>query len=129
MPTLCKPAFITTSTSCLALVSIVALTWMARYTRHSPPTSTAKKWVIWSSVLIAIQAIGMSIIVATHDDTTGINVVYGSRGLWAIVLIALVGPLLGNYERKLAKGVILYRLIGTIILTIAIVIAVMSGTS
>lgn len=122
-------AFITTSTSCLALVSIVTLIWMARYTRHSRPTSTATKWIIWSSVLIAIQAIGMSIIVATHDDTTGINVVYGSRGLWAIVLIALVGPLLGNHERKLAKGVILYRLIGTIILTIAIVIAVMSGTS
>jgi len=119
-------AFLTISTTGLALVSLVSLISMARKTHHSPPKPGSTKWIIWSSLMIGIQAIGMGYIVSTNDDTTGINVVYGSRGLWAIILIALVGPLLGNHERRLAKNVFLYRLIGTLLLTSAIVIVVLS---
>lgn len=120
-------AFLTVSTAGLGLVSLVALISMARRKRSSLPGPGPRKWVIWSSLLVGIQAIGLGYIIATNDDTTGINVVYGSRGLWAIVLVAWVGPLLGNHERQLAKSVFLYRLIGTILLTIAIAIAVMAG--
>jgi len=122
-------AFLTLSTAGLALVSLASLILMARKNRNSFPDSGPRKWIIWSSILIGVQAIGMGYIVSTNDDTTGINVVYGSRGLWAIILIALFGPLLGNHERQLAKHVFLYRFIGTILLTIAVVIAVMSGAS
>ncbi|NOX98140.1 MAG: EamA family transporter [Verrucomicrobia bacterium] len=120
-------AFLTVSTAGLALVSLVALILMARKNRASMAGPGPRKWIIWSSTLIGIQAIGMGYIISTNDDTTGINVVYGSRGLWAIILIVLVGPLLGNHERQLAKNVFLYRLVGTLLLMLAIVIAVMAG--
>ena len=120
-------AFLTISTIGLALVSLTALIFMAQKNRDSMATSGPRKWIIWSSVLIGVQAIGMGYIISVNDDTTGINVVYGSRGLWAIVLITIVGPMLGNHERQLAKNVFFYRLIGTLLLTIAIAIAVMSG--
>lgn len=120
-------AFLTISTAGLSVVSFFALLSMRNKNPSSMAEPGARKWVIWSSTLIGIQAIGMGYIVSIHDDTTGINVVYGSRGLWAIILIALVGPMMGNHERQLAKNVFLYRLIGTILLTIAIAIAVVSG--
>ncbi len=120
-------AFLTVSTTGLALVSLLALISMRLKNRTPFPGPTPRKWVIGSSLLVGVQAIGMGYIIATNDDTTGINVVYGSRGLWAIVLIAVVGPLLGNHERHLAKNVFRYRLIGTLLLTAAMVIAVVVG--
>ncbi len=120
-------AFLTLSTVGLAAVSLTALISMAIKDRNWQPPALSRKWVIYSAFMVGGQAIGMGYILSTNADTTGINVVYGSRGLWAIVLIAAIGPMLGNRERQLAKNVFLYRLIGTLLLTSAIVLAVMAG--
>lgn len=120
-------AFLTLSTVGLALVSITALIRMASKDRKWQPLPHSRKWIICSAFMVAAQALGMGYILSTNADTTGINVVYGSRGLWAIGLIAALGPLLGNKERQLAKNVFLYRLIGTLLLTSAIVLAVFAS--
>jgi drug/metabolite transporter (DMT)-like permease len=120
-------AFLTVSTAGMGLVSLIVLISMARRKQPAMPSPGARKWVVWSSLLVGVQAVGLGYIIASNDDTTGINVVYGTRGLWAIILVAFVGPLMGNHERQLAKHVFHYRLIGTILLTIAVVIAVMAG--
>lgn len=119
-------AFLTVSTAGMGLVSLLVLISMVRRKHPSLPSAEARRWVVWSSLLVGAQAVGLGYIIASNDDTTGINVVYGTRGLWAIILVAFVGPLLGNHERQLAKNVFRYRLIGTILLTIAVVIAVMA---
>jgi len=120
-------AFLTVSTAGMGLVSLLALAAMVRR-KHPPlPGPGARKWVVWSSLLVGAQAVGLGYIIASHDDTTGINVVYGSRGLWAIILVTFLGPLMGNHERRLAKNVFHYRLTGTILLTIAVAIAVVAG--
>ncbi len=120
-------AFLTISTAGMGLVSLLVLISMVRRKHPSLPSPQARKWVVWSSLLVGTQAVGLGYIIANNDDTTGINVVYGTRGLWAITLVAFLGPLMGNHERRLAKHVFYYRLVGTILLTIAVVIAVLAG--
>jgi drug/metabolite transporter (DMT)-like permease len=81
-------------------------------------------WTWWGAILIALQAIIMGIGLSYFDDATGVNVVYASRGLWVIVLLVVFGRILGNSERHDTGRGFLWRVLGTIILTIAIVIAV-----
>lgn len=120
-------AFLTLSTVGLAIVSVTTLISMAKKNRAWQPAVATRRWVIYSALMVAIQAIGMGYILSTNSNTTGINVIYGARGLWAIVLIATIGPLLGNKERQLAKHVFLFRFIGTLLLSAAIVLAVIAG--
>jgi hypothetical protein len=49
--------------------------------------------------LIAAQAIILSLALAFYHDAIGVNVVYATRGMWSLVVVALLGPLLGNLER------------------------------
>ncbi|HQZ29126.1 MAG TPA: hypothetical protein PK648_13330, partial [Verrucomicrobiales bacterium] len=59
-----------------------------------------------------------------YQDATRINVLYASRGLWVIVLLVVFGPILGNSEHRDSGRGFLWRVAGTVILTVAIVIAV-----
>ena len=74
--------------------------------------------------MIALQAITMGIGLTFFNDATGVNVVYASRGLWVIVLLVVFGRILGNSERHETGRGFLWRIGGTLILTIAIIIAV-----
>lgn len=82
-------------------------------------------WAWWAAILIGLQAIAMGISLSFFDDATGINVVYASRGLWVIVLVVVFGKFLGNSEHTDTGHPFLWRVTGTVILTAAIVIAVL----
>lgn len=79
----------------------------------------------WGAVLIAIQAMILSFALAFFDDATGLNIVYTSRGLWVIALVMAFGAALGNNEHRDSGRAFLWRVLGTVLLTIAIVIAVL----
>ncbi|NNE92789.1 MAG: EamA family transporter [Verrucomicrobiales bacterium] len=89
----------------------------------------ARKPAVLGGTMMGLQAIGMGVALANFDDATGINVVYASRGLWAILLIAFLGAALGNHERKTAGRRFIWRSIGTVLLTAAVVIAVLDRSS
>jgi hypothetical protein len=57
-------------------------------------------------------------------DTTRINVVYNSRGLWSVVAVWLVGHWWGNTERDAGRAALLWRFAGAALMLAAIVIAV-----
>ena len=84
------------------------------------------KFVFTGAVLVGVQAVMMGLALSYFDDATGINVAYASRGLWAIVLIALVGPRFGNHERHHSGRAFGWRIAGTVLLTVAIVLAVLA---
>ncbi len=92
-------------------------------------TKTRAKWTGWGAVLIALQAVFMGLGLSFFDDATGVNVVYASRGLWTIVLLVVLGRFLGNSERHDTGRGFLWRVLGTILLTIAILIAVVDRTA
>lgn len=85
----------------------------------------AGRWAWWGALCIGLQAIFMGIGLGFFSDATGVNVVYASRGLWVIVLVVVFGKALGNSEHHDTGRAFLWRVAGTVLLTVAIVIAVL----
>jgi carbohydrate-selective porin OprB len=62
---------------------------------------------------------------AIHGHAAGVNVVYGTRGLWSLALVWWAGRWFGNTERAEAgRRVILARLAGAALLLAAVALAV-----
>lgn len=98
--------------------------WLFQGRPALKPTKSGARWTWWGAILIGVQAITMGMALSFFDDATGVNVVYASRGLWVIVLLLVFGRILGNSERHDTGRGFLWRVLGTLILTIAIIIAV-----
>jgi drug/metabolite transporter (DMT)-like permease len=76
------------------------------------------------SVFLGLQALLLVATLGLCPDTTRINVVYNSRGLWSVVAVWLVGHWWGNTERHAGRGVMVRRVAGAAMLLGAIVVAV-----
>jgi drug/metabolite transporter (DMT)-like permease len=77
------------------------------------------------TLLMALQAISMSYSLSAFGDAARINIVYALRGLWAVALSWLLARSFGGNEAHLGPGVMLLRLVGAVILTTAVVFALM----
>lgn len=80
------------------------------------------KWLWTSALLIAIQAILMSTAIACFRIPTEVNVVYSSRGLWTIVLVAWLGRRLSLEEGTIAAWTKARRLVGSVLLVLCILL-------
>ncbi|HRQ89243.1 MAG TPA: EamA family transporter [Bacteroidia bacterium] len=99
--------------------------WAIQGRRPIFPKGAGAKAAWAGALLVAIQALVLSIALAFFDDATGTNIVYASRGLWVIALVVVFGRFLGNHEHRDTGRGFLWRIAGTVLLTAAIVIAVM----
>lgn len=117
------------SVSSMSVVFFTTVLWLIQKRPSMKLKRGQKSWAWWAGILVGIQAIGMGIALSFFDDATGINVVYASRGLWAIVLVVFLGTALGNREHKDSGKAFWWRIIGTVILTVAIVIAVVDRSN
>jgi hypothetical protein len=73
--------------------------------------------LIGGQALLLVGAIGH------WQDAARCNIVYGSRGMWSVVLVYAVGHHFGNTERDAGGGVFAARLAGSILILAAIVLA------
>jgi len=106
----------------LAILSILILPLLGRTALRAP--GPAWKWISGAIVLSAIQAIIITWTIGQWRDAAGVNVVYGTRGLWSIALVWWAGRWFGNTERALAGGRVLAgRLLGAILILAAVVLA------
>lgn len=96
-----------------------ALLLFARGRVISIPRS-ALPWLLIGSVLIAVQALGMAFTLANFGAAPAVNVVYGSRGLWSILLLALLAGPLALQEQHTPRRIFLARLAGAALLLTAI---------
>ncbi len=85
----------------------------------------AWKWLTLGSVIVATQFVLMAWTLSTFGKPTGVNILYGSRGLWSVLLILAIGPLVGNFERDAGRGILARRLIGSVLLLAAITVVVL----
>jgi drug/metabolite transporter (DMT)-like permease len=85
---------------------------------------TARGPLLLGSLCLGIQALMLVRTLGLYPDTTRINVVYNSRGLWSVLAVWLVGHWWGNTERHAGRAVLAWRLAGAALLLGAIVIAV-----
>lgn len=115
-------AFLAIGMGTVPLFSLALWLYQGRPTLS--PAQPGAKWARWGAFLIGAQAIGMGMGLSFFNDATGVNVVYASRGLWVIVLLVVFGRIFGNSEHRDTGRGFLWRILGTVILTIAIIIAV-----
>lgn len=116
------PTFLVVASGSISFYSLIL--WLIQGRPALLPTEKARVWTGWGAFLVGLQAIFMGLCLTFYQDATRINVLYASRGLWVIVLLVVFGPILGNSEHRDSGRGFLWRVAGTVILTVAIVIAV-----
>lgn len=79
------------------------------------------KWIASACFLNALQSMLVALSIAITGLAAPVNIVYGSRGLWTIILIALCGHWLGIHEVHVSRPIFWSRVIGAIILLSALV--------
>jgi hypothetical protein len=84
----------------------------------------ARRPLLLGSVFLGVQALLLVRTLGLYPDTTRINVVYNSRGLWSVLAVWLVGHWWGNTERHAGRAVMIRRVAGATLLLGAIVVAV-----
>ena len=112
------------SFSSLIVGALTMMVWFFQGRKQILPPRGPRMWTIASAVVVAIQAIMIGLALGFFNDATGINVMYASRGLWAVVLVYWFGSMLGNDERATSGRVFGWRFLGTILLTVSVIIAV-----
>ncbi|MFO0867707.1 MAG: EamA family transporter [Pirellulales bacterium] len=77
--------------------------------------------------LIALQAVSMSFSLGHFGDATRINIVYALRGLWAVGLAWLLARSMGTAEAHVPPRIMGLRLLGAVLLTAAVLVALFPG--
>ncbi|HWB06128.1 MAG TPA: DMT family transporter [Verrucomicrobiales bacterium] len=121
-------AFLAALPQFFGLFSLLSLIGSKPGSMRLPPGTP--RWVISGSVLLALQGMSMGISLAFFNDPTGVNILYSTRGLWAIALVWCAGSWFANRERSRAgRSTMLWRLTGTVFITAGVVIAVIARSS
>jgi len=85
-----------------------------------PAAEGAKRWLAAGVVLLGLQAIGMGTAIGLFGDATGANVVYGSRGLWSLLLLALFAHRLGIKDSVFERRTLALRIVGSVLILLAV---------
>jgi hypothetical protein len=80
--------------------------------------------LLLGSFFLGLQALLLVRTLGVYPDTTRINIVYNTRGLWSVLAVWLVGHWWGNTERHAGRAVLGWRFAGAGLMLGAIVIAV-----
>lgn len=85
------------------------------------------KITLLSTSLIAVQATGMFYTLATFGQATAVNILYSTRGLWSVLLIAALTALgLSQEGGKAGRNTLIRRAGGACLLCIAILLVLVS---
>ncbi|MBU3665038.1 MAG: DMT family transporter [Chthoniobacterales bacterium] len=82
-------------------------------------------WGTAGIVLLAVQLAGVALTIGIFGNATGVNVVYSSRGLWSLILVALLARRLGVTESALDKMTLCSRVAGSVLILAAVILVVL----
>jgi drug/metabolite transporter (DMT)-like permease len=82
------------------------------------------RWLALGSSIFAAQGVLMAIALGFFADATRVNIVYSSRGLWALLLVGPAAWWFGVPDGAVARGALRFRLAGTLMIIVAVVMAV-----
>lgn len=82
----------------------------------------SRRWLRVGSVLFALQAILFDSSIAQFGQATAANVLYSSRGVWSVVVVALLGRWFQSSEKSLGGTVLGWRFFGASLMLTAIVL-------
>lgn len=87
----------------------------------------ATKSICLGAIWTTIQAMLMGISIGFFNNPTGVNVVYSSRGLWALIIVWFLGQYFTNSEKKSSGRGWILRVTGTLIMTGAVLLAIFAS--
>lgn len=88
--------------------------------------NNAMRWALAGSVLLGIQSLLMGSALGFYNDIVGVNVVYATRGLWSLLVVGMLGPLIGNHERRQSGRGYSLRVVAALLLLSAVVFTVLA---
>jgi drug/metabolite transporter (DMT)-like permease len=109
------------------LLSLVLIPLFKDKVRGIPRNAWA--WLVAAGGLMALQAVILNIALGHFKHATSFNVIYGSRGLWSILLIWSIGHMVGNSELQGGRNVLIRRVIGATLLLVAVFIILTGSAS
>lgn len=104
----------------VAAISTPLLVPHQRRPRTAARAAGAGAWATAGVTLIGLQAVAVGTAIGVFGNATGVNVVYSSRGLWSLVLLALVARYLGLHDSVFERRTLLLRLLGSILILAAV---------
>jgi drug/metabolite transporter (DMT)-like permease len=110
----------------MGFVALYSLPFRSRTNRRANGITTAKTWLAWGAVCLAVQSVLFVSAIALFGRATSANVLYSSRGLWSVLAVWFVGHWFANREQHLPTGILAWRLCGAGLLLAAIVLAVLN---
>ena len=103
------------------LVSLIAWPWLSRGDFSRPEI---RKPLLLGCLLFAIQSLSIGASIGIYGDAARINIVYSLRGLWGVLLAWGISRWIPTNESHYRPSVMLWRLFGAFLLTVAIVLAI-----
>ena len=76
------------------------------------------------AVLMAVQAIGMTVTLGLFGDATRVNIVYSLRGLWGVIFTWILARRIQTDAPGPAQRTMVMRLIGAVLIGVSVVISV-----
>lgn len=109
------------------LVAIYSLAFIPFFKRPAFTVAPGGwRWLGGGSVLLGVQALMMAFSLATFGHATALNISYGSRGIFSVLLIWMAGHWFSNEERSMGRGIMTRRLIGAALLMGALILVILS---
>ena len=81
-------------------------------------------WLLIGSFLMVVQFYILNWTISEYGDPTAINIFYSSRGIWTILLVWTIGPMLGNRENDHGWAIFAWRTIGASLLLCAVFLVI-----
>ena len=68
---------------------------LLRRNPNQPTPIKARKWMVAGGVATGLQAMLITLTIGFLGAATEVNILYASRGLWAMILVVTIGPMIG----------------------------------
>lgn len=117
-----RQAFLVTQSTVCGSLSLVASLFSPSLPKLN--WNSAAKWAALGSLSIGIQSLFMGSALGLFDDVLRVNIVYATRGMWSLMVVAWLGPLLAVHERKQSGKGYGLRVMAALLLLTAVVFAV-----
>jgi drug/metabolite transporter (DMT)-like permease len=83
----------------------------------------ASRPLLFAAAFMAAQGLSVTYALGQFGDATRINIVYSLRGLWSVLFAWIAAKFFAKSGSGMARSTLLYRFIGAVMVTVAIVIA------
>lgn len=74
-------------------------------------------WLFGGALLLAVQSLAMYTAIGLHGSATLTNILYGSRCLWSVLLVWILGTVAGDFSSDEKRfGILARRFLGAVLL-------------